>query len=309
MKSKVLFFTIILISTASYFFLNKKNEIKSNIPVIVCTTSIIADVVKNIIGNHAEVISIMGPGIDPHLYKASSGDIYRINQASLIFYNGLHLEGKMGEIFESMHKRGKKIYAVSKAIPKSLLLSTEYEGIYDPHIWHDVILWKYVVQGIINTLLIEFPLYKDNISKNGNQYLLELDALHSSILEKISCIKYSKILITSHDAFSYFAKRYGIECYSVQGISTDSEPSIQDNEKILQIILNNQIKTIFVEQTVAENYLKNLQSILSLNNVIVNLAKDKLYSDALGEEEGTTYIDMMTDNVNAIVQGMNNYEK
>lgn len=308
MKKIILFLVIASFGLAGLVFFSKKDKEKFSKPAIVCTTSIISDTVKNIVGDCFDVVSIMGAGIDPHLYKASSGDIYRIHEASIIFYNGLHLEGKMGEIFESMHKQGKKIFAVSNGIPKELLLSAGFENIYDPHIWHDVVLWKYVVAYITKIIVDEFPQYKDNIENNSRRYLIDLEWLHNFIIESIKKINYAKILITSHDAFSYFAKRYGIQFYSVQGISTDSEPSIADNEKILKIIIENGVKTIFVEQTVAENYLKNVQSILSLQNISIQLAKNKLYSDALGELHGNTYIAMMKDNIEAMVNGMNNYE-
>jgi manganese/zinc/iron transport system substrate-binding protein len=309
MKNFFLFILGIVAGSLLYFhYKHKDSPSKNKKPLIVCTTSIIADSVSRIVQNYADVIAIMGPDIDPHLYKASSGDIYKINNAKIIFYNGLHLEGKMGEIFSAMHQNGKNIFAVTAEIPKSSLLQTEYMDIYDPHVWHDIILWKDVIRYITKKICEIMPEHKDIFIKNNAQYQEELDNLHHYVTDQIGKIKYAKILITSHDAFSYFAKRYGIQFYSIQGISTDSEPSIQDNEKILKIILDHQVKTIFVEQTVAENYLKNIQKILCLKNTPINLAKHKLYSDALGHTSGNTYIKMIKENVIAMVEGMNNYE-
>lgn len=305
MKKIYIILLIILSLTFAYFLSQKKNH--SIKPIIVCSTSIIYDTVKNLISNEADIISIMGPGIDPHLYKASSGDAYNIEKADIIFYNGLHLEGKMADIFQSIKKKNKNVYAVSDAIPEYLLLGTEYEQLYDPHIWHDVILWKNVTQYIAEILIKQYPDIKYLIEQNRNNYLEKLDELDFFIKNKLTEIKYSKILITSHDAFSYFSKRYGIQCYSVQGISTDAEASINDTEKILKILSENDIPTIFIEQTVCQNYLKNIQSIMEMQGKKINIG-DKLYSDALGEKGGNTYIQMIKDNVIAITAGLNNYE-
>lgn len=306
MKKIYLLLFIILFISISYFLSTSKQNTKK--PFIVCSTSIIYDTVVNLISNEAEVISIMGPGIDPHLYKASSGDAYNIDKADIIFYNGLHLEGKMADIFKSLKQKNKNAFAVSDGLPEYLLLGTEYENLYDPHIWHDVILWKKVTKYISDILIAQYPDKQIFIEKNRNSYLEKLDELDFFIKNKLSEIKYSKILITSHDAFSYFAKRYGMECYSVQGISTDAEANINDTERILKILSENDIPTIFIEQTVCQNYLKNIQSIMELQGKKINIG-EKLYSDALGEKGGNTYIQMIKDNVIAITAGLNNYEK
>ncbi len=304
---KKIYLLLFMCVTASVISIVLSKKPKINKPLIVCSTSIIYDTVKNLISNEADVISIMGPGIDPHLYKASSGDAYNIDKADVIFYNGLHLEGKMADIFESIKKKNKSIYAVSDAIPEYLLLGTEYENLYDPHIWHDVILWKDVTKYIADILSQKYSQYSSLIERNKEIYLEKLDELDFFIKNKLSEIKYSKILITSHDAFSYFSKRYGIKCYSVQGISTDAEASIADTEKILKILTENDIPTIFIEQTVCQNYLKNIQSIMELQGKKINIG-EKLYSDALGEKGGNNYIQMIKDNVIAITSGLNNYE-
>lgn len=311
MKKSYVVVVIIFFSVLFYLYKVRKSDTAlshMSKPVIVCTTSIIADTVKNLVGELCEVVSIMGPGIDPHLYKASSGDAYRINSADIIFYNGLHLEGKMGDIFESIKNQNKSIYAVSEGVPEYLLIRTEYDNIFDPHIWHDVNLWRYVFNYVASILKKHYPDYQDIIEKNRSDYVEILEELDFFVYQRLSEIKYAKILITSHDAFSYFSKRYNIPCYAVQGISTDSEPSIEDNEKILNILLDNDIKTIFIEQTVCENYLRNIQSIMEMKGKKVNIGS-KLYSDALGEKNGNTYIQMIKENINAITEGLNDYEQ
>lgn len=311
MQKKYLIFLIVITFLISFFALKyhfKKQNYTKQKPLIVCSTSIISDTIKNLIGNEAEVICIMAPGIDPHLYKASSKDAYNIHNADIIFYNGLHLEGKMADLFESIENENKSIYSAGNAIPRYLLLETEYTNIFDPHIWHDVQLWKMVVEYFGKILEKHFPSQSSQIQENTTRYLEQLDELDFFTKNKISEIKYSKILITSHDAFSYFAKRYGIENYSVQGISTDAEATIEDTERILKILTENNIPTIFIEQTVCQNYLKNIQSIMAKNGKKIHIG-EKLYSDSLGELKGNTYVQMIKENVNAITNGLNNYER
>lgn len=303
-KKYYIIFLVFVVSFGIFFFkeytvsvAQKKNAL------VLCSTSIIADTAKILLGDMVEVKAIMGAGIDPHLYKASSHDAYDIQKATVIFYNGLHLEGKMAEIFSQIEKQGRNIFAVSDALSKDELIQTEYEGLYDPHIWHDVILWKKTVSYMAQKLIILFPELKIYIEENELKYQKKLDELHAFVKKELSKLTLCNILISSHDAFSYFAKRYNMQFYSVQGISTDAEATVNDTEKILHIILNHYVPTIFVEHTVSENYLKNIQSIISLKGKKLQLG-DKLFSDALGEKEGKTYIAMIEKNVEAIVKGL-----
>jgi manganese/zinc/iron transport system substrate-binding protein len=299
-KNYVIIFLLLLGYIGFFVFDSLASKKKS---LILCSTSMIADTAKILIGEYADVIAIMGPGIDPHLYKASSHDAYNIQNAHVIFYNGLHLEGKMAEIFSQIERQGRNIFAISDGLDREDFIQTEYDGLYDPHIWHDVILWKKTVRFMAYWLIEIYPQYAEAIKKNEAAYQLELDFLHDWIMTELSKIVYCNILISSHDAFSYFARRYGLEFYSVQGISTDAEATVADTEKILDIVLKNYVPTVFVEHTVSENYLKNIQSIMSLKGKKLRLG-DRLYSDALGEEEGKTYIEMMKKNVQAIVKGL-----
>lgn len=303
-RNYLFFFIIFLCSVVAFFiFKNQFMRETKKKSLILCSTSMIADTARILIGDKVEVISIMGPGIDPHLYKASSHDAYNIQNATVIFYNGLHLEGKMAEIFSQIQKQGRKIFAVADGIDSEELIATEYEGLYDPHIWHDVILWKKTVSFMSKCLCELYPEYREYIEQNEVMYQKELSALHEWIIDQVSKLIYCNILISSHDAFSYFARRYGLEFYSVQGISTDAEATVSDTEKVLHIILNHYVPTIFVEHTVSENYLKNIQSIMSLKGKKLQIG-EKLFSDALGEQEGKTYIDMMRKNVESIVKGL-----
>lgn len=304
-KLYILLVIAIVISGIAYFYYASKN--KNAKPIILCSTSLIHDATKELTGEWADVVCIMGPGIDPHLYKASSHDTYNITNAKVIFYNGLHLEGKMADIFSQIKKQGKSIYAVSDGLDKKDLIETEYKDIYDPHIWHDVLLWKQVVFYISQQLIVHFPDQKESIEKKYTAYAEQLDHLHQWVIETLSLLKNCRVLITSHDAFSYFAKRYKMLFYSVQGISTDAEATVNDTERVLSIILKHNVPTIFVEHTVSQNYLKNIQSIIQLKGKSLHIG-DKLFSDALGEEDGTTYLDMIKENVLTIVHGLKHHE-
>ena len=294
---------LLILGGVFYFLKTTLSEKVDQSELVLCSTSMIADTAKILIGDQVNVISIMGAGIDPHLYKASSHDAYNIQNATVIFYNGLHLEGKMAEIFAQIEKQGRNIFAISDALDKEELIQTEYENLFDPHIWHDVLLWKKTVSFMAEKLKKLFPAYQKSIEENEENYQKQLQALHEWIEHHISGLLFCKILISSHDAFSYFAKRYGLSFYSVQGISTDAEVTVDDTEKVLRIILTHRVPTIFVEHTVSESYLKNIQSIVALKGRKLNLG-ERLFSDALGEDEGKTYIEMMQRNIENIVKGL-----
>jgi len=307
-QNKILIFVIVLLGaffiikkSTNSFSLYKKNKIS-----IVCSTSIIADCIKNIIDDDFEVFSLMGPGIDPHLYKPTPQDIFLLNSADIVIYNGLHLEGKMADIFESLNNRNIKSYGIGNYIEKKDLIQTEYDTIYDPHIWFDVIIWIDALEKIKDKIIECFPNKKNIIEKKWNTYRDELIKLDRWIHNQVEYIPLKKrIIITAHDAFKYFGKRYCIQVEGLQGISTDSEVTIGDIERISKLILENNIRTIFVEQTISHEYLKNIQTIISKHNHCVNIG-EQLFSDALGENGtgGETYISMIQSNVIALVKGL-----
>lgn len=273
---------------------------------IVTTTGMIRDAVLNIVGDNAEVIALMGPGVDPHLYKATQGDLKKLTEADIIFYNGLHLEGKMGEVLEKLG-RTKPVVAIASTIPHSRLREVEgFEGVTDPHIWFDVSLWKEAVKAI-HTFLVEFdapdkPYYDSSTAV----YLTRLDSLHAAVQESILTIpEEQRVLITAHDAFGYFGDAYGIEVRGLQGISTVSEFGLRDVTDLVDFIIQRKIKAIFVETSVSER---------SINAVLEGCKSKKwnvriggsLYSDAMGEDgtpEGT-YIGMVQANVKTIKEAL-----
>ena len=285
---------------------NKSDKPSGEKLKVVCTIGMIADIVKEIGGDAVEVKGLMGPGVDPHLYKATPSDVEALGNSDIIFYNGLHLESKMGELFEKMSNM-KTTVAVSEVIPEAELMSPEgYSGIFDPHVWFDVQLWKYSVREVARTLIEKLPGKKDIIESNMESYLKKLDSLDSFIKNRISEVPpEQRVLITAHDAFGYFGKKYGFDVVGLQGISTESEAGTSDVQKLVNLIVDRKIRAIFVESSVPEKNIKAVQEAVKAKGWSVKIGGE-LYSDAMGDEgtfEGT-YIGMTTSNVNKIVDAL-----
>lgn len=273
---------------------------------IVTTTGIIGDAVRNLVHDRAEVISLMGPGVDPHLYKATQGDLDKLLQANLIVYNGLHLEGKMSDILEKLSHR-KAVYALGNSLPDSLLRPIPgFDNIYDPHIWFDVSLWAKAI-GNLTEYLKEFD--PENATYYQNNYMVyaaTLDSLHEWVRKEISSIPAGqRVLVTAHDAFGYFGAAYGIEVRGLQGISTLSEFGLRDISDLTRFIQERKIKAVFVETSVPEKSIHSLIEGCRERGWDVALG-GSLYSDALGAEhtpEGT-YTGMIKHNTRTIVEAL-----
>lgn len=285
---------------------NNHESQKASKLTIVTTTSLIRDAVVNIAGERAQVISLMGSGVDPHLYKATQGDLDKLLKADLVVYNGLHLEGKMNEVLEKLSHR-KPVYALGSSLPDSLLRSIPgFEKTYDPHIWFDVALWSKAL-GNLAGFLQEFD--PDNATlyeKNYAVYAAKLDSLHHWVKNEIQKIPAGqRVLITAHDAFGYFGEAYGMEVRGLQGISTLSEFGLRDITDLAHFIQERKIKAVFVETSVPEKSIRSLIEGCRERNWEVALG-GSLYSDALGAEgtpEGT-YIGMVKANVSTIVRAL-----
>lgn len=281
------------------------NDSKTN---VVSTTGMINDIVKNVAGDLVENRALMGPGVDPHLYKATARDVETLSEAEIIFYNGLLLEGKMIDIFETMERRGIKTVAVAESIPESKLMdSKDYPGNYDPHVWFDINLWKNAVEKVRQTL-IEYDKENSGIySSNAERYLGELEQLHGYVQEKVMSIPEEKrVMITAHDAFNYFGKGYGFEVIGIQGISTDTEASTSDIRKLADFIVDRQIPAIFIESSVSPKSIQALKAAASSKGHEVKIG-GSLYSDAMGDPgtpEGT-YIGMFRHNIDTISSALN----
>jgi len=274
---------------------------------IVTTTTMITDMVTAIGGDVVEVKGLMGSGVDPHLYKASAGDVEKLYEADVIVYNGLNLEGKLEDIFEKMRKQQKEIIAVSSAIDKSNLIGSEYfSSSYDPHIWFHIDYWKQAAQFVISELVKLDPKHAESFEKNGQVYITKLEALATEVSAKIETLPIEKrILVTAHDAFNYFGKMYNFEVVGLQGLSTATEAGVQDVQKLATYIMEHKVKAIFVESSVPRRTIEALQASVAANGHEVVIG-GTLYSDALGDagtEEGT-YIGMYKYNVKTIVEAL-----
>ncbi|MCM2272621.1 MAG: zinc ABC transporter substrate-binding protein [candidate division Zixibacteria bacterium] len=273
---------------------------------VVATTGMIADAVKNIAGETVSIHGLMGPGVDPHLYKATKGDIDRLNSADIIFYNGLNLEAKMAEIFRQMGS-SKTTVPIGDVIPDSLRRHpAQFEGHPDPHIWFDVSLWETAVQQVAMTLIDRDSARMDLYCQNASAYLDSLDALHQWVKEQIAQIpENQRVLVTAHDAFGYFGRAYGVEVEGLQGISTVTEAGLYDVTHMIDLLVERKIKAVFVESSVPR---KSIEAVVegcrSRGHEIV--IGGELFSDAMGQAgtpEGT-YLGMVRHNVNAIVKAL-----
>jgi manganese/zinc/iron transport system substrate-binding protein len=273
---------------------------------IVTTTGMIGDAIGNIVGDRGEVISLMGPGVDPHLYKATHGDLERLTGADVVFYNGLHLEGKMGEVFEKLGRQ-KPVVAVGDEIAENRLRKVPgFQGAFDPHIWFDVSLWKEAVKAASEFMQEYDSAHREEYRANSERYLLRLDSLDKAVREKVVQIPATRrVLITAHDAFGYFGDAYEIEVRGLQGISTMSEFGLRDVTDLVDFIITRQVKAIFVETSVSQKSIEAVVEGCQQKNWNVKIG-GSLYSDAMGPAgtaEGT-YIGMVNANVKTIVESL-----
>jgi manganese/zinc/iron transport system substrate-binding protein len=274
---------------------------------IVSTTTMITDLVKNIGGDYVNLEGLMGSGVDPHLYKASEGDVTKLVNADVIFYNGLHLEGKLVDVFEKMGSQTKTPIALAEEIDKSTLIGSDYfASNYDPHVWFNIEFFKEFANKVTTILSEKDPKNAVNYIKNEKQYLAKLDTLQTNIKATIATIsKEKRILVTAHDAFNYFGKNYGFEVVGLQGLSTTTEAGVQDVQKLAAFIIEKKVKAIFVESSVPKRTIEALQAAVKSKGHEVSIG-GTLYSDALGNAgtiEGT-YIGMFEYNVNTIVNAL-----
>jgi len=282
---------------------NRKSE-KLN---VVTTTTMITDLVKNIGGDVIEVNGLMGAGVDPHLYKASEGDVTKLYNADVIFYNGLHLEGKLVEVFEKMELQNKKAVALADLLDKDGLIGSDYfASNYDPHVWFNIEYFKEFANEVTSTLVASDPNNAGIFEANNKIYQEKLDALEkeaNSIIETLP--KEKRILVTAHDAFNYFGEKYGFNVVGLQGLSTATEAGVQDVQNLSEFIIENKVKAIFVESSVPRRTIEALQQAVLSKDHEVSIG-GSLYSDALGDYgtiEGT-YIGMFLYNINTIVSAL-----
>jgi manganese/zinc/iron transport system substrate-binding protein len=275
-------------------------------PLVVVTTGMIAEMVARVGGDDIQVKALMPPGVDPHLFKPSQGDVQRLGQANLIFYNGLHLEGKMTEILARMSRHLPSIPVGEQVPPEQLLQVAGFDGQFDPHLWFDVRLWAQTIAPIEKALRSLLPEHAHDIARRAEALrteLLELDSWVETTLEAIPAER--RVLITAHDAFGYFGRRYGFEVLGLQGISTLTEAGLQDVERLVQRIVNDRIPAIFIETSVPPRSIQAVKAACAASGHQVAIGGE-LFSDSMGRagtEEGT-YAGMVRHNVRTLVQAL-----
>lgn len=272
----------------------------------VATTGMVADAVRSVGREHANVTALMGPGVDPHLFKASQGDIAKLSQAQVVFYNGLNLEGKMGDVLVKM-ARSKPTVAVAELIPEDQLLSPpEFAGHYDPHVWFDVSLWVRVVERVRQALAEVDPAHRADYERNAADYVKKLEELHTYAQQQLAQVpKERRVLVTAHDAFGYFGRAYGVEVMGLQGISTAAEYGLGDVQNLVDTLVTRGVKAVFVESSVPKRSIEAVVQGARARGHQVAIGGE-LFSDAMGDPgtaEGT-YIGMVRYNVDTIVKAL-----
>lgn len=271
------------------------------------TTGMVADLVRQVGGARVAVTQMMGPGVDPHLYKPTASDATALTKADVIFYSGLMLEGRMSDLFTRVARSGKKVYALSEGVPEDKLLEPEeFEGHHDPHIWFDVSLWAATVPVIVNGLSETDPDGKAVYEANGKTLAEKLAALHEWCRQKAAELPEAKrILVTSHDAYNYFGRAYGFKVVGLQGVSTVSEAALADMSSLVDFVKKQQVKAIFVETSV------NPQAIRRVAQDAGVRIGGELFSDAMGapgemhgEYDTGTYEGMVRHNMSTIVNAL-----
>lgn len=273
---------------------------------IVATTGIIEDGLLHIVGDSAKVSSLMGPGTDPHLYKPTPGDVKMLDDADVIVCNGLHLEGKMAEMLDK-YALEKPVIKVSDGIAKEdLIKSVDLDDSYDPHIWFDTQIWMQGMQHVTNELSEIDSINASYYAGNFERYNQEVEELDQWVFDQLNLLDSNhRILITSHDAFSYFGRRYNIEVRGIQGISTLSEVGLKEISDMVDFIIGRKINAIFVETSTSQKTAESIVDGCRAKEYEV-LIKGPLYSDALGEKnsDAGNYIGMIRANVTTIVNGL-----
>ena len=273
---------------------------------VIATVGMVADIVRNVGGEHVEVTQIMGAGVDPHLYKATRDDVQTIMDGDIVFYCGLMLEGKMADTLVKV-ARSKPVFAVTELIDESELLEPEdLEGHYDPHLWMDIESWSRCVDAVAHALAEFDRNHEEDYRMSAEKYCQQLAELHAYGVQSLDSIpKESRVLITSHDAFNYFGRAYGLEVQGVQGISTESEAGLLRVNELVETIVSRNVQAVFVESSVSRKNIDALVEGAQSRGHHVTVGGE-LFSDAMGQAgtyEGT-YIGMLDHNITVTARAL-----
>ncbi len=273
------------------------------LPLVVTTVGMVHDLAERVGGDRVRVVGLMGPGVDPHLYKASAGDMRTLARADLILYVGLHLEAAMADLLREMDGRT-RTRAVTDPVPRELLLTPpEFEGAYDPHIWSDVSLWLYALDAVTEALTELDPEGESEFRERSVAYRGELEALDAWVREEVERVPPEhRVLVTAHDAFHYFGRAYGFRVEGLQGLSTVVEAGTGDVQRVVRLLVEEEIPAIFIESSIPRRNVEAVQAAARARGFPVAIG-GMLYSDAMGDPgspEGT-YPGMIRHNVSTIV--------
>ena len=271
---------------------------------VVCTTGMVADLARQVGGPYVTVEALMGPGVDPHLYKASPNDVRMLNSADLVLYSGLHLEGKLTQVLENFSRR-KRCVAVTRDLPPELLL-TPAKGFPDPHVWFDVSLWARTIDVVEQELMQLLPAHQAEVQQRAKKYRAELAQLHTECQTRLATLPQTeRVLVTAHDAFEYFGRAYGLEVKAIQGINTETEAGVKEVNGLVQFLVSRKIPAVFIETSLNDRNIRSLVEGCQQAGHPVKIGGE-LYSDALGEA-GTpaeTYSGMIRTNVATLVSAL-----
>jgi len=273
---------------------------------VLATVGMIADVAANVGGDCVFLITMMGPGIDPHLYQATARDVQRLQAAEVIFYAGHSLEGQLGDVLGRFAERTPTVAVAEAAIAPDELIAHEGAYAVDPHVWMDAGLWAQTVPVVAESLAALRPACATVIAANAARYAAELEALDAWAAASIASIpEAQRILVTAHDAFGYYGRAYGIEVVGIQGISTESEAGVADIRAMSALIADRRVPAVFVESTINPRTMQAVIDAVRQQGSEVTIG-GQLYSDAMGDTgtpEGT-YIGMIRANTIAIATAL-----
>ena len=299
--SLIMMFFIMLVSCGK---LKEKPHSTGKIRVTT-TTTMLTDLVKTIGGDKVEVTGLMGEGVDPHLYSASAGDIEKLANADVIVYGGLHLEGKMTEVFEKLSTLDKAILNVGSKLDKKKVHLIDGKT-PDPHVWFNTEMWETEARAVAVELGKFDAKNKDYYMKNFENYKIQLDELTNYVKKRIEEIPpKSRVLVTAHDAFNYFGEQFGLEVRAIQGVSTDSETGTKNISDLANFIAERNIKAVFVESSVPKKSIEALQEAVKARGKEIKIGGE-LYSDSLGDKQhnAETYIKTVKANADTIVNAL-----
>ncbi|AXY25133.1 manganese transporter [Suicoccus acidiformans] len=276
---------------------------------VVITTTHLADMAQDIGGEHVNVTGLMGPGVDPHGYEPTPSDIDALNNADLIGYNGLHLEAMFTDVFESMEKSGANIFSLDEAITEDQILDYKYEGKDledDPHIWFDIQIWDQAAKLVADEFAALDPDNADYYQANYEDYSKRLEELDQYVKDKVAELpEEDRILITAHDAFSYFGEKYDFRVEGIQGINTQTEAGTGDISITADLVIEEEVPAVFIESSVSDRNVQALIEAVEARGGSLGIGGE-LFSDAMGtdEENAGNYFDCYKTNVDTIVEGL-----